>query len=250
VNTLLSAVELQVAERTRSEQRMREFLLDASHELRTPLTSIRGYAELARMQRHAGDQSTVGDTLDRIEAEGTRMSRLVDDLLSLARTDEGATLHTQFIEVDEVLADAVRSARAAYPERPINLAAAPGLVVSADHEQLHRAVLNLLANAAVHTNAGGPVGVRAYRADNDVIIQVTDSGPGIPPEQASRVFDRFWRADKARTRVRGGSGLGLSIVASIIRQHGGSVRFDSTVETGSTVTIRLPVPSTIGPFRT
>jgi two-component system OmpR family sensor kinase len=245
MNTLLAAVETQFAARLESEQRMRQFLADASHELRTPLTSIRGYAELARMQRAAGaDTSAVdGDNLDRIESEGTRMSRLVDDLLLLARGDaEEAALqmHRELVDVGEVLDDAVSGSRAAFPERPISLHVAPVPAVLGDHDQLVRVIRNLVANAAVHTEAGRPIDVRAFTDAGGAVITVADGGPGLAPEQAAHVFERFWRADKARTRARGGSGLGLSIVATIVRQHGGSVRFDSSVQSGSTVTVWLP----------
>jgi len=244
MNTLLAAVETQFAARLESEQRMRQFLADASHELRTPLTSIRGYAELARMQRAAGEAAAEdGDNLDRIESEGTRMSRLVDDLLLLARGDaEEAALqmHRELVDVGEVLDDAVSGSRAAFPDRPISLEVAPVPAVLGDHDQLVRTLRNLVTNAAVHTEAGRPIHVRAFTDAGGAVITVADGGPGLPPEQAAHVFERFWRADKARTRARGGSGLGLSIVATIVRRHGGSVRFDSAVEAGSTVTVWLP----------
>jgi len=248
MNTLLAAVETQFGARLESERRMRQFLADASHELRTPLTSIRGYAELARLQRAAagetpGEAPGDGDNLDRIESEGTRMSRLVDDLLLLARGDaEEAELHVQreLVDVSEVLDDAVSGSRAAFPERPISLEVAPVPAVLGDHDQLVRVVRNLVTNSAVHTEAGRPIHVRAFPEADGATITVADGGPGLPPEQAAHVFERFWRADKARTRARGGSGLGLSIVATVVRQHGGSVRFDSTVEGGSTVTLWLP----------
>ena len=241
VNTMLEAVETQFAARVESERRMRQFLADASHELRTPLTSIRGYAELARMQRAAGD--TQQDNLDRIESEGTRMSRLVDDLLMLARGDADDTiLHTERAPVDVagLLDDAVAGSRAAFPDRPITLQLAEMPAVVGDRDQLLRVVRNLITNAAVHTEPGRPIRVHGYTDRGSVVIAVADGGPGLPPEQAAHVFERFWRADKARTRARGGSGLGLSIVAAVVRAHGGTVRFDSDVARGTTVTVRLP----------
>ncbi len=240
MNTLLSAVETQFAARLESERRMRQFLADASHELRTPLTSIRGYAELARMQRAMGGQEQVADSLDRIESEGTRMSRLVEDLLTLARGDQGGAPETAPVYVDELLDDVVSSARAAFPARRIDLGPASHITVIGDQDQLLRAVRNLVTNAAAHTDPAGLIGVRAFASGPGIAIQVIDDGPGLPPEEAAHVFERFWRADKARTRARGGSGLGLAIVASIVAQHGGTVHFDSTVEHGSTVTIWLP----------
>jgi two-component system OmpR family sensor kinase len=245
VNTLLAAVETQFKARLESEQRMRQFLADASHELRTPLTSIRGYAELARMKRAANDEKPVSgaDDLDRIESEGTRMSRLVDDLLLLARGDadgEANLLQQAPVDLAGVLDDAVEGSRAAYPDRPIEVDVAELPAVLGDRDQLLRVIRNLITNAAVHTAPGRPILVRGFPAAYGVTVTVADGGPGLPPEQAAHVFERFWRADKARTRARGGTGLGLSIVAAVVAAHGGSVRFDSAVETGSTVTVWLP----------
>jgi two-component system, OmpR family, sensor kinase len=242
VNTLLGAVETQFAARVASEERMRQFMADASHELRTPLTSIRGYAELARMRRANGtaDVDSDADTLNRIESEGTRMSRLVDDLLLLARTDRGAAPQLEPVDTADLVSTAVEGAQAAFPQRHIEVAVDPDVPLYGDYDQLLRVVRNLVTNAAVHTAPGGPVRVSAYRDGSESVLRVDDSGPGLPPDEAAQVFDRFWRADKARTRARGGSGLGMSIVRSIVEAHGGTVRFDSSVRSGSTVTVRLP----------
>jgi two-component system OmpR family sensor kinase len=245
MNTLLTAVESQFAARIESEQRMRQFLADASHELRTPLTSIRGYAELARMRRASGraDAATSSEenaeTLDRIETEGNRMSRLVEDLLMLARGDQGIELHLGEVDMAQVADDAAIGARAAFPDRPIDVEIRSSAAVNGDHDQLLRVVRNLVNNACVHTAPGGPVKITVWR-EASVVVQVIDAGPGLPHEQASHVFERFWRADSSRARSSGGSGLGLSIVASIVSAHGGTIRFDSDVTTGSTVTVILP----------
>jgi two-component system OmpR family sensor kinase len=235
MNTLLSSVETQFAARVESEDRMRQFLADASHELRTPLTSIRGYAELARMQGAADD-----DSLTRIESEGTRMSRLVDDLLTLARGDRGVQVDRVVVDLDEVYADVLAEARLRWPDRSIEVAAEEGMTVIGDHDQLLRVLRNLVTNAGTYTRAGGPIQIRAELEGLGVRIEVRDGGPGLPPEEAAHVFERFWRADKARNRASGGSGLGMAIVASIVQSHGGSVWFDSAVQTGSTVTLWLP----------
>jgi two-component system OmpR family sensor kinase len=222
MNTLLGAVEAQFAARLESEHRMRRFLADASHELRTPLTSIRGYAELARMQRATGADAE--DNLDRIESEGTRMSRLVDDLLVLARGDSAARpVEPELVDLEGLLDDAARSAQAAFPQRAIGVEAHPMSPVLGDRDQLLRVVRNLVTNAAVHTQPDRPIRILGGPNGSGVTIQVVDGGPGLPPEEAAHVFERFWRADKARSRARGGSGLGLSIVYSIVRSHGGSV---------------------------
>jgi two-component system, OmpR family, sensor kinase len=238
-NSLMGTVETQFAARVESEERMRQFLADASHELRTPLTSIRGYAELSRMRR-ANGESEHADTMDRIESEGTRMSRLVEDLLLLARGDRGAPPQLEVVDVAELIEDAVDSARAAFPQRRIGIAAPHGVTLLADRDQLLRVLRNLITNAAVHTDPNGPIQVSGDATGDQVLLRVIDSGPGLPPEQAQHVFERFWRADKARSRARGGSGLGLAIVAQLVQAHRGTVEFESSAADGTTVTVRLP----------
>jgi two-component system, OmpR family, sensor kinase len=196
-----------------------------------------------RRANGTADVDSDADTLNRIESEGTRMSRLVDDLLLLARgdaEDAALTMQPEPVDIADLLDDAVSGSRAAFPERPIDLEVAPVPAVLGDRDQLVRMVRNLITNAAVHTEAGRPIRVHGFTDAGGAVITVADGGPGLPPEQAARFFEWFWRTDKARTRARGGSGLGLSIVATIVRAHGGSVRFDSTVESGSTVTVWLP----------
>ena len=238
VNTMLDAVEREYAARWESEQRMRRFLADASHELRTPLTSLRGYAELVRLRGGLDEQAA--DSLRRIESEGTRMSRLVEDLLTLARSDRGVPVDRAPVDVSDVVDDAVAGLRAAHPDREVRVSSDTELPVLGDRDQLLQVVGNVLTNAAVHATGGGPIAVTADRQDGEVVVRVADAGPGLPPELAAQVFDRFWRADLARTRARGGSGLGLSIVRALVAGHGGKVSFDSAVAEGTTVTVRLP----------
>jgi two-component system OmpR family sensor kinase len=243
-NAMLDTVEAEFRARRESEERMRQFLADASHELRTPLTSIRGYAELARMQNSRNGVSTTDDdSITRIETEGTRMSRLVEDLLLLARGDDvdnDTPLERNAIDVSALVSDVVAGVQAAHPEREVGTAVDSGLTVWGDHDQVLRVLRNLATNAAVHTDPAGAIRIEAHREGANVVLQVVDAGPGLPPHEAEHVFERFWRADKARTRVRGGSGLGMSIVAQIVHAHGGQVYFDSSVQTGSTVTVVLP----------
>jgi two-component system OmpR family sensor kinase len=238
VNTMLGAVEREYTARYESEQRLRRFLADASHELRTPLTSLRGYAELVRLR--GGLDEEASDSLRRIEAEGKRMGGLVDDLLTLARADRGTVVERMPVDVAEVVDDAVAGLRAAYPDRQVSVTDRGPLPVLGDRDQLLQVVTNILTNAAVHATAPIPITVTATQEGPEIVVRVADGGPGLPPEQAAQVFDRFWRADAARTRVRGGSGLGLSIVAALVADHGGRVSFDSAVTTGTTVTVRLP----------
>lgn len=244
VNTLLQTVETEFVARVQSEQRMRQFLADASHELRTPLTSIRGYAELARLRGQlaaADPDAEADDSMRRIEVEGTRMSRLVEDLLVLARGDQGAVLQREPVEVDQLLSEAAGAVHSAHPDREFELSQSGGLEVIGDRDQLLRVLINLATNAAIHTPPSGPIRLEAFAAGAGLVgLRVVDAGPGLPPEEAAHVFERFWRADKARSRTKGGSGLGMAIVAQIVQTHGGTIRFDSSVQAGTTVTALLP----------
>jgi two-component system OmpR family sensor kinase len=240
-NTLLDEVETQFAARTASEQRMRQFLADASHELRTPLTSIRGYAELEGLRQRRTGNSTTNDALARIEAEGNKMARLVEDLLTLARGDQGRPLTTEPVDLSSLSSDAIDSTSAAYPERDIHTMVEPGLATLGDDAALLRAVRNVLANAAIHTNQAGSIRLNAYRDQNQAVISIADDGPGMTPEQAQHAFERFWRADDSRVRATGGNGLGLAIVESIVTAHDGTIDLQTSVATGTTITIRLPL---------
>jgi two-component system OmpR family sensor kinase len=168
------------------------------------------------------------------------MSGLVEDLLTLARSDRGTIAERVPVDVAEVVDDAAAGLRAGYPHRQVAVTHRGPLVVLGDRNQLLQVVTNILTNAAVHATAPVPITVTAGQEGNEVVVRVVDAGPGLPPEQAAQVFDRFWRADAARTRARGGSGLGMSIVAALVADHGGRVDFESTVEHGTTVTVRLP----------
>ena len=229
----------------RSEERMRRFVADASHELRTPLTSIRGFAELHR-QGAVTDPAEMSELLARIEDEATRMGLLVDDLLLLARLDQERPLTVDSVDLTGVVGSAVAAARAAQPERSVEVEVADesDLTVSGDEPRLRQVVTNLLDNALAYSPPESPVTVRlgpARRGDSDfVTIEVVDRGPGLTAEQSERVFERFYRVDAARSRALGGTGLGLSIVAAIVRAHGGSVEVDSTPGEGATFRVLLP----------
>ena len=238
LNAMLEQIEVAFDERAATEERLRRFVADASHELRTPLTSIRGYAELWRAGglRDSGD---VGEAMRRMEQEARRMGLLVDDLLLLARLDQGRPLERVPLAFDRLVDDAVRDARAVEPERPIDLMVEPATVLGDDH-RLRQVVGNLLANARVHTPPGTPVHVSLRGAGDRVRLEVSDEGPGLAPDEAARIFERFYRADKARTRARGGSGLGLSIVAAVAEAHGGRVSVDTAPGAGARFVVDLP----------
>jgi two-component system OmpR family sensor kinase len=240
LNAMLGQIETAFHEREASEDRLRRFVADASHELRTPLTSIRGYAELFR-RGAAARPDDLATVLRRVEEEATRMGVLVDDLLLLAQLDEDRPLERVAVDLSRVAADAVSDARAAMPERAVELAASGPAVTLGDRDRLLQVVANLLANARVHTPAGTPVRVAVYSTEAAAVLEVSDRGPGLTPEAARRAFERFYRADSSRSRDRGGSGLGLAIVAAIVRAHGGRVRLDSVPGEGATFRVELPL---------
>jgi two-component system OmpR family sensor kinase len=247
LNAMLSQIEQSFAVREASEERMRQFVADASHELRTPLATVRGYAELYR-QGAVRDASEVAGAMARIESEATRMGGLVEDLLMLARLDDERPLERQPVDLTVLAADAAQDARAIDPERPITVRGLQGdlapTVVTADEATLRQVLANLMANALRHTPAGMPVdvlvGTEGVGEQSSAVIQVRDHGPGIPPETARRVFERFYRADPSRGRGSGGNGLGLAIVAAIVAAQGGKVGVAETPGGGATFIVQLP----------
>ncbi len=241
-NTMVDRIEESFAERDELEQRLRRFVADASHELRTPLTSIRGYSELFR-RGAADDPDQLALAMRRIEDEASRMSVLVDDLLLLARLDQGRPLEREPVELVALVDDAVADARAVEPNRPISFVD-PGrpVVVSGDDMRLHQVVANLLANARVHTPEGTAVAVRVDVDGGDAVVEVADEGPGMTPEAAAHVFERFYRADSSRNRKHGGgAGLGLAIVAAVVSAHGGRVSAIATPGSGARFVVHLPM---------
>ncbi|MEA3020983.1 MAG: two-component system, OmpR family, sensor kinase, partial [Actinomycetota bacterium] len=214
----------------------------ASHELRTPITTIRGYAELYRSGGlREGDD--LAEALRRTEQESIRMGGLVDDLLHLARLDQGRPLDRVPVDVAALARDAARDAQAVDTDRPITVDADRTLVVNGDEARLRQVLANLVTNALVHTAPGTAVSVRAEREGDDAVIEVADRGEGMEPDVAARAFERFFRADPSRSRHRGGTGLGLAIVDATVASHGGSVRLDTSPGAGTTVRVTLPLGS-------
>jgi len=238
LNQMLGQIETSFAAKQASEQRLRRFVADASHELRTPLTSILGYTELYRSGAAASPEG-VARAMSRIESEGSRMGKLVDDLLLLARLDQGRELQREPVELGRLAADAVTAARAIEPNRPISLERNGSVWVSGDADRLRQVIDNLLSNVRQHTAAGDAVRVTIGGSDEKAVLTVADDGPGMTEEAAARVFDRFFRADPSRSRASGGSGLGLSIVSSIVTAHQGSVDLDTAPGKGATFRVVL-----------
>ncbi|MEU7902918.1 HAMP domain-containing sensor histidine kinase [Actinoplanes sp. NPDC049118] len=235
------------ARAVRSEEKMRQFVADASHELRTPLTSIRGFAELYR-QGAVGDPEDVAKLVRRIEDEAARMGLLVEDLLLLARLDRERPITLAPVELTVLAVDAVQAAHATAPERTIELDVRESpekLVAYGDDARLRQVIGNLMTNALVHTPADASVTLALYpETGNRAVIEISDTGPGLSPEQREHVFERFYRADEARTRHTDrratGTGLGLAIVAAIVRAHHGTVEVISEPGEGATFRVSLP----------
>jgi two-component system OmpR family sensor kinase len=239
LNTMLGRIETAFDRRRASEERLRRFVADASHELRTPITSIRGYAELFR--RGAADRpEDLERAMRRIEDEGARMGVLVDDLLLLARLDQGRPLVREPVDLSGIVSDAVADARAVDPDRTVELVSEESVTVVGDQLRLRQLLANLLDNARTHTPPGTPVTVRVSRSDDTATIEVADRGPGMSEEEASRVFERFYRGDPSRSRASGGTGLGLSIARAIVEAHGGTISVASAPDQGATFTVSFP----------
>ncbi|MDT0344440.1 ATP-binding protein [Streptomyces litchfieldiae] len=240
LNRLLDHVTAALTARHATETRVRQFVADASHELRTPLASIRGYAELTRRGR-AELPPDAAHAMRRVEAEATRMTSLVEDLLLLARLDAGRPLERTRVDLSPLVIDAVSDARAAGPGHHWRLTVPDEpLHVSADPARLQQVLVNLLANARTHTPPGTVVTTSLARLDGDAVeLRVTDNGPGIAPEVLPNVFERFVRGDTSRSRSAGSTGLGLAIVAAVVAAHAGTVGVASAPGRTS-FTVRLP----------
>jgi len=248
LNHMLNNVETALAARQASETKVRRFVADASHELRNPLAAIRGYAELTRRSRSEMPEDAAF-AMARVESEAERMSRLVEDLLLLARLDSGPDIEVRPTDLTELLINAVSDARAAGPGHvwELNLPAEP-VVALGDRHRLHQVVVNLLANARTHTPPGTHVGTGIDVREGQAVITVSDDGPGIPEQVQHQVFERFTRADTSRVRATGAAsgtstGLGLAIVAAVVEAHQGRVTVASRPGR-TTFTLWLPLAPT------
>lgn len=239
-NGMVDGVSSLLAEREASEARMRQFVADASHELRTPVAAIRGYTDLYRAGALTAD-TALERAMDRMGFESRRMSTLVEDLLTLSQTDGSQTEHTEPVPMVPLLAGVIDDAAVIDRERTWRLAGADSTArVRGVPHRLHQLFANLLANVRTHTPPGTTATVTVAADDDHVQVCVIDDGPGVDAQDLPHLFDRFYRADKARSREQGGSGLGLSIAAAITRGHGGHIAATATPGGGLTVTVTLP----------
>jgi two-component system OmpR family sensor kinase len=233
---LARAFNVMLDEQDAVEAKLRRFVADASHELRTPVAAISGFTDLWR--QGALDEGQLGDVMRRIGQESARMRGLVEDLLLLAHLDEGPALVRESVDLSALLADARLDASATHPSRTIIVQAPAPVVVEGDEARLRQVVGNLVSNALIHTDPAARVMLRAEAQGDVALLSVADDGAGMTSEEATRAFDRFWRADPAR--ARSGSGLGLAIVRSVVQAHGGVVRLQTAPGAGTTVQIVLP----------
>ena len=241
LNAMLAQIEAGYRAREASERKLRRFVADASHELRTPLAAVRAYAEL--FHRGAAERpEDLERSMTGIERESERMTLLVDDLLLLARLDEGRPLEREEVRLDELVGEAIDAAQAVEPERPID-SRLEAAVVLGDRDRLRQIVDNLLANVRAHTPPRTPARVSVAHVDGKAVVTVADDGPGLDAEQVEHVFERFYRTDASRARASGGVGLGLSIVAAVAEAHGGRVEAESASGAGATFRIELPLAS-------
>lgn len=240
LNEMLGQIESGLLVRDENEQRLRRFVADAAHELRTPLTSVRGYAELYRQGAYP-ERSDIDHVMARIESEGGRMARLVDDLLLLARMDQQRALEMRPLDIVSLASEAAADFEAVTSDHPLTWEPGDEIIIKGDRIRIRQIIDNLLNNARTHTPSGTPIRMAVRREGSNVELVVADSGPGIKPEDRERVFERFWRGDSSRHRTTGGTGLGLAIVRSLVQAHGGSVNVSGEPGAGATFRIRLPI---------
>jgi two-component system, OmpR family, sensor kinase len=244
INDMLSSIEEAFAAETRANTRLKQFVADASHELRTPLAAIAGYTQLVSIGA-LDDPEAKARALERIKSETSRMARLVDDLMLLARLDladddAGQQLDSHRVDLAEVVRDAVADHHAIAGDHRVEVVGPGSVVVKGDPERLMQVVANLLANLRAHTPEGTMAEISIMELEDTIRLEYLDHGRGFPTESLDKLFDRFHRADPSRSRSSGGSGLGLAIVAAIVRAHGGTVTAENQDGAGAHIVITLP----------
>lgn len=236
---------LQDVSAIRRLERMRsEFVANVSHELKTPITAVKGFAETL-LGGAVSDEETARSFLQIIYDESDRLNRLIGDILELSKIESRRVpLVFSPVEVDTFTHKSVKlmESEAARKSIELSMSIEPGLYVEADEDRLRQIIMNLISNGINYTPEGGRVSLKIESLGDDYIrIQISDSGIGIPKKDLPRIFERFYRVDKARSRSSGGTGLGLSIVKHLVELHKGTISVTSSVGVGSTFTIELPV---------
>ena len=241
IRQLAHSFNTMAAELEEAESRRRSLTADIAHELRTPTSNIQGYMEAIK----DGVFQPTPETVDTIHEQSLLLSRLVDDLRLLAQVDGGELqLQRTQTRLEELVQSCVDALRPRAEAKGVALGvdvAGTMLALDLDPTRIAQAVGNLLDNAVTHTPEGGSVTVSVHASADAVEVHVADTGPGIAPDDLSRVFDRFYRADPSRSRSTGGTGLGLTIARRLVEAHGGSIEAESVVGQGSRFVIRLPV---------
>lgn len=243
LNVMLDRIDHSFDERQKTIEQMRRFISDAGHELRTPLVSVRGYAEMYR-HKWLTDEEQIDQAMERIEKEAIRMGVLVEDLLALARLDERRPLVMKPLSLNQLASDAALDTHAQDPDREVTVIedeSAP--LVSGDENKVRQVMTNIIGNALRYSPEGSPIEIRvtSNAARGTGVFEIIDHGDGIPEQMREKIFDRFWRADTSRNRETGGSGLGLSIVQSIVHAHAGTVTVHETPGGGATFRVELPL---------
>ena len=234
---LAQAFNVMLDEQQSTEVRLRQFIADASHELRTPVSVIMGIADLWR-QGDLRSGAMRDDAMRRIGQSSAQMAGLVEDLLLLARLDEGRPLDRTCVDIVSLVHDAVLDASATNPTRDIRVISDGPVVTEGDPAAIRQIIVNLITNCLRHTPPTATVSVRMYQVPGCAVLEVDDSGPGMDIESAAHAFDRFWRGEASRTRA--GTGLGLPIVAGLVTAHGGHVTLDTNPSRGTQVRVFLP----------
>jgi two-component system OmpR family sensor kinase len=239
IQAAFDSQRLALAAKEKSESQLRQFVADASHELRTPLTAVRGYAELYQAGG-LSDEAALEQAMARIGTESRRMAALVEDLLLLARLDQGRPLREDPVVLTDLVNDAVHDVQAVEPERVVHANVEEGVLVRGDEDRLRQVIGNLFTNVRVHTPVTAALDVTLSSVDGVVSLAVADHGPGVDANHVEHIFDRFYRADTGRSRDRGGAGLGLAIATSVAGAHGGRISHSPTEGGGATFTLTLP----------